>query len=250
MKKTITIALSILVILLAFTSCQPRYIFFPLPDYGASNDDGSEDITTPTNPWGNNDEIFYDDFTSDTTEYYCPACYKENSTANHSNHKSFMDSFVIEEGKATVYGSSAWLNIDSSDTTKTYTVSYTFEIDSSFGDDDIVAFNFGEQTGWSGVFVDFCKDSGSIKVSSQNPSAGTPTEFEEGISEDNGKYTVSFTAGPNDSGSYEISAIVNGTTIATTTASDISKLYWDIYSPTELNDTPLGYLSNFKISAN
>ena len=244
MKKLIGIIAAIIVIAM-ITACSPVYIFYPVDvKPGDTKPQEKPEDTTPTNPWGNDDKVFSDDFSGDTAVYYCPLCYTAGSTADHASHTAFTDSFVVEDGKATVYGNSAWLDLDA-DKTKKYTLSYTVELATEFGDGDIISFNFGETTGWAGVFAGLYNDAGTVKATSQN--SGTPTAFIGSFTAPtDGKYVFTFTAAPKDA-AFEITASINGTQIATTPASSMDDLYWNIYYPTTLSDSALGYITDFSV---
>ena len=245
MKKAMKIC-AVLIFLVAMTACQPMYIFYPV-DSGSGSPEKPE-VIVPTNPWGNKNKVFYDDFSGNTAVYYCPQCAKEGNMDNHASHVEFSKSFVVENGKATVYGNSAYIDVPEVDSSKKYTLTYTVELADDFGDGDILLFNFGETTGWNGVFAGFYGYNGNIKITSQNSEA--PTEFNENVSvAADRKYTISFTAGPTSNNEYEITASVNGIQISTVTATSMDELYWDIYYPTAVSDSVLGYISDFSITA-
>ena len=242
MKKAMKIC-AVLIFLVAMTACQPMYIFYPV-DSGSGSPEKPE-VIVPTNPWGNNNKVFYDDFSGDTAVYYCPDCVTAGNMDNHASHTKFSNSFVVENGKATVYGNSAYIDVPEVVSSKKYTLTYKVELADDFGDGDILLFNFGETTGWNGVFAGFYGDNGTIKITSQNSEA--PTQF---VSEsEDRKYTISFTAGPIRNNEYEITASVNEIQISTVTATNMDKLYWDIYYPTAVSDSALGYISDFSIIA-
>ena len=241
MKKILMVLLAVAVVF-SFAACDD------------SGSDNKEPVITDPTDTGNSDILFYDNFTSDTAEYYFTA------SEDYANQKS-------ENGKGVLYGGAQYLSVDIADSSKTYRMSYdvylneNFDIASSaqqsFGFSQGTGTPSGNRYGVAFAVVDGSKDGtvtlkdnvGADAISANPIFTDIPSDSKIGVTVlftpdgANTKYEMTLTADGKAEKVERQSAVVDG--------SSINEIWFSIFGPAAdyktAGDTPFASIDNIKV---
>lgn len=248
MKKTLVICLAMLIALGLFVSCTYDPVEPEKPE-----------IEEPVDP---NCLVKYTFTNAEEYKAFCPrndagVCGDDGDT----NHEAFASSFKIEDGKAMVYGNSAWLSYDKCDfDSYSYEFSYDTEIipdnyEEITAEDDnnakgkkALEFDSGECSAWSDAPLTIYKREGKMYVSLKHYWDILVSDAE--LNSTSLKVSTSFSK--NDDGKVVITTTVKEgeneykkETISS--AAEISKICWDVYSPIETGGKAVASIDNFML---
>lgn len=232
--KKIVVAILAITMLFAFVSC----------DDSSASDDAIISVTF--------------DRESDA-ELFCPeyaSTIKEEE--KEAKHEGFKGTFVVENGKAAVYGNSAYIelgNVSEFDWSKDYKLTYTVALNTEYTFGNVQTTFLDLLTGVSNpstphhvIFTGNATDGIKVSICGNNDlSDGVNDEHVTSVSEGNITVEVVFSM---DGDELTMTTTVRGgekeISDEFTVTTDDALMRWMVYAPTEKSDTSIAYIDDFR----